>query len=169
MTPSHESHHSHRTTQTLKSPIANGNNVAHDLIAKCVRLCSAVVTLDFNQQQSNDELHIVHRLIRSSNGEPPHHGGKAPGRHRWATDDRYNEQNGGANGPNGRSRNDHRMKWMPWISHPYYSSITKANITSTKPVNQPDTINKGIMAASTSLEILTFQEKTKKLQKEFDL
>jgi hypothetical protein len=50
-----------------------------------------------------------------------------------------------------------------------YSSITKAKITSTKPVNQPDTINKGITATSTPLEILTFQEETKKLQKEFDL
>jgi hypothetical protein len=47
--------------------------------------------------------------------------------------------------------------------------ITKEKITSTKPVNQPDTINKGIKAASTPLEILTFQEKLKKLQKEFDL
>jgi len=50
-----------------------------------------------------------------------------------------------------------------------YSSITKEKITSTTPVNQPDTINKGITAASTPLEILTFQEETKKLQKEFDL
>ncbi len=50
-----------------------------------------------------------------------------------------------------------------------YSSITKAKITSTKPVTQPDAINKGIMALSTPLEILTFQEETKKLQKEFDL
>ncbi len=45
-----------------------------------------------------------------------------------------------------------------------YSSITKAKIISTKPVNQPDTINKGITAS-----ILTFQEETKKLQKKFDL
>jgi len=29
-----------------------------------------------------------------------------------------------------------------------YSSITKAKITFTKPVNQPDTINKGITATS---------------------
>jgi hypothetical protein len=50
-----------------------------------------------------------------------------------------------------------------------YSSITKAKITSTTPVNQPDTINKSIAATSTPLEILTFQEETKKLQKEFDL
>jgi hypothetical protein len=50
-----------------------------------------------------------------------------------------------------------------------YLSITKAKITSIKPVNQPDTINKGITATSTPLEILTFQEETKKLQKEFDL
>jgi hypothetical protein len=50
-----------------------------------------------------------------------------------------------------------------------YLSITKANITSTKPVNQTDTINKGITIASTPLEILTFQEETKTLQKEFDL
>ena len=50
-----------------------------------------------------------------------------------------------------------------------YSSITKAKISSTKPVNQPDTINKGITATSTPLEILTFQEETKKLQKEFGL
>ena len=50
-----------------------------------------------------------------------------------------------------------------------YLSITKAKIASTKPVNQPDTVNKGITAASNPLEILTFQEETKKLQKEFDL
>ena len=50
-----------------------------------------------------------------------------------------------------------------------YSSITKAKITSTTPVNQPDTINKSITATSTPLEIPTFQEETKKLQKEFDL
>ena len=50
-----------------------------------------------------------------------------------------------------------------------YSSNTKAKITSTKPVNQPDTTNKGITAISTPMEILTFQEETKKLQKEFDL
>jgi hypothetical protein len=42
-------------------------------------------------------------------------------------------------------------------------------ITSTTPVNQPDAINKGITATSTPLEILTLQEETKKLQKEFDL
>jgi hypothetical protein len=50
-----------------------------------------------------------------------------------------------------------------------YSSITKARITSTKPVTQPDAINKGITATSPPLKILTFQEETKKLQKEFDL
>ena len=50
-----------------------------------------------------------------------------------------------------------------------YLSINKAKITSIKPVNQPDTINKDITAASTPLEILTFQEESKKLQKEFDL
>ncbi len=50
-----------------------------------------------------------------------------------------------------------------------YSSITKACVTSTTPVTQPDAINKGIMATSTPLKILTFQEETKKLQKEFDL
>jgi hypothetical protein len=50
-----------------------------------------------------------------------------------------------------------------------YSSITKAHIISTTPVTQMDTINKSIMATSTPLEILTFQEETKKLQKEFDL
>jgi len=44
-----------------------------------------------------------------------------------------------------------------------YSSITKAKITSTTPVNQPDTINKSITATSPPLEILTFQEDTKKL------
>jgi len=49
-----------------------------------------------------------------------------------------------------------------------YSSIIKAKITSTKPVNQPDTINKGITTTSTPLEILTFQEEMKKVQKEFD-
>jgi hypothetical protein len=42
-------------------------------------------------------------------------------------------------------------------------------ITSTTPVDQPDAINKGITATSTPLELLTFQEETKKLQKEFDL
>jgi hypothetical protein len=50
-----------------------------------------------------------------------------------------------------------------------YSSITKGCVTSTMPVTQPDTINKGIRATSTPLKILTFQEETKKLQKEFDL
>ncbi len=50
-----------------------------------------------------------------------------------------------------------------------YSSITKACITSTKPVTQPDAINKGIAATSTPLKILTFQQEMKKLQKEFDL
>jgi hypothetical protein len=50
-----------------------------------------------------------------------------------------------------------------------YSSITKARITPTTPVTQPDAINNGITATSTPLEILTFQEETKKLQKEFDL
>ena len=50
-----------------------------------------------------------------------------------------------------------------------YSSITKAKITSTKLVNRPDTINKGIRTTSTPLEILIFQEEMKKLQKEFDL
>jgi hypothetical protein len=44
-----------------------------------------------------------------------------------------------------------------------YSSITKARIASTKPVTQPDAINKGIMATSTPLKILTFQEEMKKL------
>ncbi len=50
-----------------------------------------------------------------------------------------------------------------------YSSITKVCITSTKLVTQPNAINKGITATSTPLEILTFKEETKKLQKEFDL
>jgi hypothetical protein len=50
-----------------------------------------------------------------------------------------------------------------------FSSITKMCITSTMPFTQPDAINKGITATSTPLEILTFQEETKKLQKEFDL
>jgi hypothetical protein len=50
-----------------------------------------------------------------------------------------------------------------------YSSITKARVTSTTPVTQPDSINKGITAISTPLEILTFQEETKKHHKEFDL
>jgi hypothetical protein len=49
------------------------------------------------------------------------------------------------------------------------SSITKVCLTSTKPVTQPDAINKGITSTSSPLEILTFQEETKKLQKEFDL
>jgi hypothetical protein len=51
----------------------------------------------------------------------------------------------------------------------YLSMITKAKITSTTPVNQPDTINKSVTATSTPLEILTFQEETKKLQKEFEM
>ncbi len=46
-----------------------------------------------------------------------------------------------------------------------YSSITKVCTTSTPPVTQPDAINKGITATSTPLKILTFQEETKKLQK----
>ncbi len=50
-----------------------------------------------------------------------------------------------------------------------YSSITKARVTSTTPVTQPDAINKVIMATSTPLEILTFQEEMKRLQKQFDL
>jgi hypothetical protein len=50
-----------------------------------------------------------------------------------------------------------------------YSNITKARTTSTTPVLQLDAINKGITATSTPLEILTFQEEIKKLQKEFDL
>ena len=50
-----------------------------------------------------------------------------------------------------------------------YSNITKARTTSTTPVTQQNAINKGIMATSTPLKILTFQEETKKLQKEFDL
>jgi hypothetical protein len=50
-----------------------------------------------------------------------------------------------------------------------YSSITKGNITSTTPVKQPATINKSITTTSTPLEILTLQEETKKLLKEFDL
>ena len=50
-----------------------------------------------------------------------------------------------------------------------YSNITKGNIASTKPVTQPDAINKGITLTSTPLKILTFQEETKKLLKEFDL
>jgi hypothetical protein len=50
-----------------------------------------------------------------------------------------------------------------------YSSITKVCITSTKQITQPDAINKGITAISTPLEILTFQEETKKLQNEFYL
>jgi hypothetical protein len=50
-----------------------------------------------------------------------------------------------------------------------YSSITKARDTSTILVTQPDAINKGIMATSTPLKILTFHEESKKLQKEFDL
>jgi hypothetical protein len=46
-----------------------------------------------------------------------------------------------------------------------YSSFTKVHITSTTPVTQPNAINKGIMATSAPLKILTFQEETKKLQK----
>jgi hypothetical protein len=50
-----------------------------------------------------------------------------------------------------------------------YLSITKGNLASTKLVTQPYAINKGITSTSTSIEILIFQEDTKKLQKEFDL
>ncbi len=50
-----------------------------------------------------------------------------------------------------------------------YSNITKACTTSTMPVTHLDAIYKGITATSTPLEILTFQEETKKLQTEFDL
>jgi hypothetical protein len=46
-----------------------------------------------------------------------------------------------------------------------YSNITKVRTTSTVPITQPDTINKGIAATSTPIKILTFQEETKKLQK----
>ena len=51
------------------------------------------------------------------------------------------------------------------LHDPDYSSITKAHVTSTKPVTQPDAINKGITATSTPLKILNFQEETKKLQR----
>ena len=54
------------------------------------------------------------------------------------------------------------MGRSPWIP------CTCPRVTSTKPANQPDAIN-GITAASSHLKILTFQEETKKLQKEFDL
>ena len=54
-----------------------------------------------------------------------------------------------------------RGSLAPVLNDADYSSITKAKITFTKPVNQP--------AASTPLEILTFQEETQKLQKEVDL
>jgi hypothetical protein len=50
-----------------------------------------------------------------------------------------------------------------------YYSITNARVTSTEPVSQPDAINKGITTTSSHLEILTFQDETEKLQKEFDL
>jgi hypothetical protein len=46
-----------------------------------------------------------------------------------------------------------------------FSSITKAKIISTKPVTQPDAINKGITATSTPLEILTFQEETRNFKR----
>ena len=50
-----------------------------------------------------------------------------------------------------------------------YTTITKGAITSTAPVAQPDTANKKITATPTSLQILTLQEETKKLLREFDL
>ena len=43
-----------------------------------------------------------------------------------------------------------------------YSSITKTCVISTKLVTQPDAINKGIMATSSHLKVLTFQEEMKK-------
>ena len=49
----------------------------------------------------------------------------------------------------------------PVLDDAEYSSITKAKITSTKPVNQPDTINKGITATSTPLEILKLRSISK--------
>ena len=99
--------HSHRTTHLALSKLPLPKGIMQLIIQlqpnspdQCVRLCSAVVTLDFNQQLSPDELHIGHRFIRSSNGEP-HHGDKAPGHHCRATNHGYHERNGGANIPNG--------------------------------------------------------------------
>ncbi len=64
---------------------------------------------------------------------------------------------------------DHRMLRSPWIPHaclphePDYSSITKAHVTSTKPVTQPNSVNKGITATS------HLPRRIKETSKEFDL
>ncbi len=52
-----------------------------------------------------------------SSASEPHHGGKAPGHHHRVTNHGYHQQNGGANGPNGCSRKNHRMGRTPLISH----------------------------------------------------
>jgi hypothetical protein len=50
-----------------------------------------------------------------------------------------------------------------------YTMITKGTVTSTAPVSQPNAVNKKITATPTPLKILTLQEETKKLLREFDL
>ena len=50
-----------------------------------------------------------------------------------------------------------------------YTTITKGTVTSTALVAQPDAVNKKITATLTPLEILTLQEETKTLLREFDL
>jgi hypothetical protein len=50
-----------------------------------------------------------------------------------------------------------------------YTTIMKGTVTSTAPIAQPDGVNKKITATSTPLKILTLQEETKKLLREFDL
>ena len=46
-----------------------------------------------------------------------------------------------------------------------YSSITKGNIASTKPVTQPDTINKGITMTSTPLKYSPSKKKPKSFKR----
>ena len=50
-----------------------------------------------------------------------------------------------------------------------YTTITKGTVTSTTLVAQPYTVNKKITATANPLEILTLQEETKKLLREFEL
>jgi hypothetical protein len=66
-----------------------------------------------------------------------------------------------------------RFKTTAWGGHhgsralvlhdPDYSSITKAHVTSTKPVIQPNSVNKGITATS------HLPRRIKETSKEFDL
>ncbi len=55
------------------------------------------------------------------------------------------------------------------LSNVNYTTITKDTVTSTTPVAQPDAVNKKITTTSTPLKILTLQEETKQLLREFDL